>query len=337
MQPFEFFGVGRIVIGRGAFARTGELAAGLGKSAIVIYNGGGVIDRLVENLSKAGVAAITRRQRGEPTVEDVDAAAQEARRGGCDCAIGLGGGSAIDAAKACAGLISNPGGATDYMEVVGKGQKIIHPAAPWMAIPATAGTGAEATRNAVVGLPAKKFKASIRSELLLPRIALIDPELGMTVPPGITASCGMDALCQLIESYTSTGASPMTDLLALRDSPGGKMPAAGVQERKRYRCPRGDGAGGALERYHADQRRAGAVHGFAAPLGANFPVPHGTVCRRCCCRMSSRPMYWRCACRENQWCAGCLVMPRSAGNCRDWNLLPMPRRLMDVFDSPAAC
>ncbi len=201
------------------------------------------------------------------------------RENGCDMVIGLGGGSAIDCAKAVAGLLTNGGAALDYMEVIGKGQKITKPAAPWFAIPTTAGTGAEATRNAVIGCPEKQFKASIRSELLLPRVAVVDAELGVDVPPGVTASSGMDALCQLIESYTSTGANPMTDALAVK----GIELAAGSLARA-YRD------GHDLEAREAMAMAAllsgiclanaglGAVHGFAAPLGANFPAPHGTVC-----------------------------------------------------------
>jgi alcohol dehydrogenase class IV len=220
-----------------------------------------------------------RRQRGEPVVADVDGAVEAARAAGCDMAIGLGGGSAIDAAKAVAGLLGNGGSAVDYMEVVGKGLKITKPAAPWLAIPTTAGTGAQATRNAVIGLPERKFKASIRSELLLPRVALVDAELGVAVPAAVTASSGMDALCQLIESYTSSGATVMTDGLA--------MQGIGLAARA---LPRAYRDGGDIEAREAMALAAlwsgmtltnaglGAVHGFAAPLGANFPVPHGTVC-----------------------------------------------------------
>jgi alcohol dehydrogenase class IV len=193
--------------------------------------------------------------------------------------IGLGGGSAIDAAKAVAALLGNGGSAVDYMEVVGKGLKITKSATPWMAIPTTAGTGAEATRNAVIGLPERKFKASIRSELLLPRVALVDAELGVDVPAAVTASSGMDALCQLIESYTSSGATVMTDGLA--------MEGIGLAA---WALPRAYRDGGDVEAREAMALAAllsgmtltnaglGAVHGFAAPIGANFPVPHGTVC-----------------------------------------------------------
>jgi alcohol dehydrogenase class IV len=280
VRKFEFYGVGRVVFGRGEFARAGELAATMGRSALVVFNGSEELaERLRQMLTSAGLAVTLRRQRGEPLVADVDGAVEAARTAGCDIVIGIGGGSAIDAAKATAALLGNGGSAVDYMEVVGKGQKITRPAAPWMAIPTTAGTGAEATRNAVIGLPEKKFKASIRSELLLPRVALVDAELGVAVPPAVTASSGMDALCQLIESYTSTGATVMTNGLALE---GIALAARALPQAYRD--------GGDVEAREAMALAAmwsgmtltnaglGAVHGFAAPLGANFPVPHGTVC-----------------------------------------------------------
>jgi alcohol dehydrogenase class IV len=280
MKAFEFFCVGHVVLGRGAFARVGELAAGLGRRALVVFNGSEELAaRLAESLKGAGVTASLRRQRGEPVVADVDGAVEQARRENCDFVAGIGGGSAIDAAKATAGLIANGGSAVDYMEVVGKGQRITRAAVPWIAIPTTAGTGAEATRNAVIGLPERKFKASLRSELLLPRVALVDAELGVGVPPEVTAASGMDALCQLIESYTSSGATPMTDGWAL----------AGVGRAARA-LPRAVRDGGDVEARESMAMAAlwsgmtltnaglGAVHGFAAPLGANFPVPHGVVC-----------------------------------------------------------
>jgi alcohol dehydrogenase class IV len=280
---FEFFGVGRVIFGRGQFAHAGEVAGSLGHSALVVYNGGdagagGTIDALLDQLAMANIAATPFRQRGEPTVDAVDRALDAARAAGCDCVIGLGGGSAIDLAKAAAGLLANGGGALDYMEVVGKGRKVTKPALPWMAIPTTAGTGAEATRNAVIGYPEKQFKASIRSELLLPRVALIDAEAGADVPPAVTAASGMDALCQLIESYTSTGANPITDSMALHG-----IALASRSLRRTFETgdldARQDMAMAALlSGMTLTSAGLGAVHGFAAPLGANFPIPHGVVC-----------------------------------------------------------
>ena len=284
MTGFDFFCLPRIVFGRGTLGRIGPLAAGFGRRALVVTNAGqlgdaGVVDQMVAQLDAAGVTATCCQQRGEPTVVDVEQAVQAARSGECDLVIGLGGGSAVDAAKAVAGLLTNPGSPLDYMEVVGQGQPLRQPAAPWIAVPTTAGTGAEATRNAVLGCPDKKFKASLRSEHLLARIAVIDPELAVTAPPEVTAASGLDALCQLIESYTSNRAQPLTDALALHGV-GLAAPA----------LPRVWADGADLDAREAMALAAlfsgitlaiaglGAVHGFAAPLGANFPIPHGTVC-----------------------------------------------------------
>ncbi|HEY7088146.1 MAG TPA: iron-containing alcohol dehydrogenase [Tepidisphaeraceae bacterium] len=281
MSGFEFHTVGRIIFGRGQFARAGELAAGLGrKSALIVFNGSqSAADQLVQQLAVANMRGVTSRQRGEPTVEDVDRMVEVARSNGCDMVIGLGGGSAIDAAKAVAGLLGNGGSALDYMEVVGKGQKITRPAAPWIAIPSTAGTGAEATRNAVIGYPPKQFKASLRSEHLLARIALVDPQLGVDVPPDVTARSGMDALCQCIESYTSNSAQPLTDALALDGVRRASRSLLRAFKDGSDLDAREDMALAALFSGIALANAGlGAVHGFAAPLGAGFPIPHGTAC-----------------------------------------------------------
>jgi alcohol dehydrogenase class IV len=277
-MAFDFFGVPRIVFGRGAVARLPEIGQSLGTKAMVVFNGA-AHPGIADLLASKGVACVSLRQRGEPRVRDVEAGVDLAWRENCDVLVGAGGGSAIDAAKAIAGVLANGGSPLDYMEVIGKGQPIAKSAAPWVAVPTTAGTGAEVTRNAVIGEPSRKFKASLRSELLLPRVALVDPELGVGAPREVTASSGMDALCQLIESYTSTGATPVTDALALK----GIELAAGSL-RRAY-------ADGSDVDARADMALAallsgvtltnaglGAVHGFAAPLGANFPVPHGTAC-----------------------------------------------------------
>ena len=283
-MKFEFHSVPRIVFGRGQFARVGELAAELGHKALVITNvglpgDGGVVDRLVGLLDQADVASVVRTQAGEPQVADLDHALGVADQEACTLVVGLGGGSAIDAAKATAALITNRGQAGDYMEVVGKGLPITQPAAAWIAIPTTAGTGAEVTRNAVIGWKEKRFKASIRSPHLLARVALVDPELTATAPPQVTACCGMDALCQLIESYTATGATPLTDGLALEG-----VALAGRSLRIAYAEPanldarESMSAAALLSGITLTNAGLGAVHGLAAPLGANLPIPHGAAC-----------------------------------------------------------
>ena len=277
MTPFEHHSVPRIIFGVGEFdRRAADLAAALGRRPLIVYNGD---QSLAQRLADSLTSATLLRQRGEPTVADVDRAVEHAKSHDCDSVIAIGGGSAIDAAKATAGLLTNGGSAVDYMEVIGQGKKITKPAAPWIAIPTTAGTGAEATRNAVIGLPEKKFKASIRSELLLPRVALVDPNLGVNVPPHVTAASGMDALCQLIEAYTSTGATPLTDALVLQAIPGVARSLDRVYLDGQNLDARADMALAALFSGIALANAGlGAVHGFAAPLGANFPAPHGEIC-----------------------------------------------------------
>ena len=277
-MTFDFFTAPRIVFGRGSLSRLADLVRPLGTKALVVFNGT-VQANVVDLLNSAGIECVSRRQRGEPRVEDVEQGVEMARREKCDVLVGVGGGSAIDAAKAIAGVLGNGGSVLDYMEVIGKGQPLTKPAVPWVAVPTTAGTGAEVTRNAVVGDPRRKFKASLRSELLLPRVAVVDPELGIDVPPNVTAASGMDALCQLIESYTSNGAQPITDALAMKG-----IALAARSLRRAYEDgsdldAREDMALAALlSGITLTNAGLGAVHGFAAPLGANFPVPHGVVC-----------------------------------------------------------
>lgn len=284
MNGFEFFSVPRIVFGAGTFERIGELSRELGQAALIVSNAGdigdgGIVDRLVSLLAAAGIRSTCCRQRGEPQVEDVDRAVELARREAVEIVIGIGGGSAIDTAKAAAGLLANGGTPLDYLEVVGKGQKLGQPAAPWIAVPTTAGTGAEVTRNAVIGCPAQKYKASLRSPLLLARVALIDPELGVAVPRDVAACSGMDALAQLIESYTSNQAQPITDALALQGMSLAARALPRIDADPGDTDARGEMALAALlSGVTLTNVGLGAVHGFAAPLGAHLPIPHGAIC-----------------------------------------------------------
>ncbi|HEX5244403.1 MAG TPA: iron-containing alcohol dehydrogenase [Tepidisphaeraceae bacterium] len=277
---FEFVAPARIVFGSGHFERLGELAGKIGRRALIVFNGSEPIANLAKGqLSSSGLDAELFRQRGEPTVNDVDSATEIARNEQVDLVVGLGGGSAIDAAKAVAALVANGGSALDYMEVVGKGQRLARASIPWIAIPTTFGTGAEATKNAVIGAPARGFKASIRGEQLLAKIVLVDPALGRGVPSKVIAQSGMDAVCQLIESYTSNGAGPMTDGLATAG-----LKRAPSALRRAYLNGQDLDAltdmalAALLSGICLANAGLGAVHGFAAPLGANFPIPHGAVC-----------------------------------------------------------
>jgi alcohol dehydrogenase class IV len=193
--------------------------------------------------------------------------------------IGLGGGSAIDAAKAVAGMLTHGGAALDYLEVVGAGRALERAAAPMVAIPTTAGTGSEVTRNAVLTYRPKRFKASMRSEHLMARIALVDPALTDSAPPDVTASTGLDALTQLIEPYVSKAAHPLTDGIALQ---GVRLAARALRRAWQDggdQAARDDMAlASLLGGICLANAGLGAVHGFAAPLGARYPVPHGCAC-----------------------------------------------------------
>ena len=206
---FEFAGPGRIIFGRGAIAEIGALAAGMGRKALLVTGSEAVHAKQVGAcLDAAGIRYVTFAVPGEPTVELARRGVALARDVGCDLVIGLGGGSALDAGKAIAALLGNGGDPLDYLEVVGLGKPLDRPSAPYIAIPTTAGTGSEATRNAVLMSPEHGIKASLRSAHMLPRVALVDPELTYTMPPGVTASTGLDALTQLIEPFVSVARDP---------------------------------------------------------------------------------------------------------------------------------
>ena len=206
---------------------------------------------------------------------------EQARAEDCDVVLGLGGGSVLDAGKAIAALMSNAGDVYDYLEVVGKGEALTHPSAPYIAIPTTAGTGTEATRNAVLAVPRRRIKVSLRSPFLLPRLAIVDPELTHDLPPEQTATSGLDALTQLIEPFLSNGANPMTDALCRE---GIRVIARSL--RRAYEDG-GDAEarenmsfGSLLSGMALANAKLGGVHGFAGPIGGMFPAPHGAVCAR---------------------------------------------------------
>jgi alcohol dehydrogenase class IV len=213
-MSFEFMTSGRIIFGVGTLSQIGKLAAEMTtRKHIFITTGGsaGRAEPLVALLAEAGLRATVYPVRGEPTVETILKGVDALKEAGADVVIGFGGGSALDIGKAVAALASNPGDPFDYLEVVGKAMPLKAQPLPFIAVPTTAGTGSEATRNSTIAVPEQRVKVSLRSPMMLPRIALLDAQLAVSVPPEVTASAGMDAITQVIEPLVSSKANPMTD------------------------------------------------------------------------------------------------------------------------------
>lgn len=281
MTGFEFATATRILFGPGKLAEAPEAVRALGGHKVLLVTGRDTTRAapLREGLERLGLSTVTFAVEGEPTVELAREGTSTARSAGCDAVVAFGGGSALDAGKAIAALAANGGEPLDYLEVVGRGQALTKPSLPLVAIPTTAGTGSEVTRNAVLGVRDAQVKASLRSPHMLPRLALVDPELLAGAPRGVLASSGLDALSQLIEPFLSARANPLTDALARE----GMRRSARSLRRAVMEGP--DAAAredlalaslfGGLCLANAG---LGAVHGFAAPVGGMFEAPHGAVC-----------------------------------------------------------
>ncbi|HEV3332555.1 MAG TPA: iron-containing alcohol dehydrogenase [Bryobacteraceae bacterium] len=272
---FEFATASRILYGPGTVRDLPAAAAQMGRRALLVT--GASIERALPLVP--GLDAVPLAVPGEPTVDLIRQGTAYAGAEGCDLVIAIGGGSAIDAGKALAALLTNPGDPLDYLEVIGRGQPLERAPAPFIAVPTTSGTGSEVTRNAVLGSPEHRVKASLRSAAMLPRLAIIDPELTVTLPRAVTASTGLDALTQLIEPYVSSRANFMTDLFCIDGirRAATALPAAwenGADREARTAMSWAALLGG-LALANAG---LGAVHGFAAPVGGMFPAPHGAVC-----------------------------------------------------------
>jgi len=274
----------RIESGPGALDRLGEIARELGAHALLVTGRSHRHARAGELLAAAGVRSTRFAVDGEPTVETARAGTAAARAAGCDLVIGFGGGSALDAAKAIAALVANGGDPLDYLEVIGRGRPLTRPSLPFIAVPTTAGTGSEVTKNAVLASPEHGVKASLRSPLMLARAAIVDPDLLAGLPPEVLASSGIDALSQVIEPFLSIRANAATDPLAregIRRS-AAALPRAHAAARAGRAIDPEDRQSLALASLNGGLCLAnaglGAVHGFAAPLGGMFAAPHGAVC-----------------------------------------------------------
>ncbi len=273
LARFEFATATRIIFGPGTISELAAIAPSFGARALVVT--GVNQDRAKYHLQ--GISCQFFSIPGEPTVALIREGAKAARD--ANFIIGFGGGSAIDAAKAIAAVAPNSGEPMDYLEVIGQARPLEHPPLPWVAIPTTAGTGAEVTRNAVIGSPEHSVKASIRSPLMLARLALIDPNLTLNLPPSITAATGLDTITQLIEPYVSSRANPFTDIYcldgltrALTALPRAFANGSDIDARSQMSFS------SLLSGLSLANAGLGVVHGFAAPLGGMLNAPHGALC-----------------------------------------------------------
>ena len=281
MVNFEFATAARLLFGPGKLAEVpaGLRAQGVRRTLVATNLPGPGAERLRSLLTAAGIESVAWLVDQEPTAESVSAALARSRREGCDAVIGLGGGSAMDTGKAVAALATNQGVLLDYLEVVGRGQPLQARPLPFVAIPTTAGSGAEVTRNAVIGVPAAKVKVSLRSPHLLPILTVLDPDLLVGLPRSVVASSGLDALSHLVEALVSGRANPLTDALGaegLRRSARALRRAytSGLQADTREDLMLASLCGGLC----LANGGLGAVHGFAAPLGGMVHAPHGALC-----------------------------------------------------------
>ena len=280
-MPFEFASAGRIIFGDGSAEQLPGLARELGRRALLVTDSfqPPAVKSLIAELRAADLQVTHFSVSGEPDVDVIDRAKRIALSEGCDLVISIGGGSVIDSGKASAALIPNSGEVLDYLEVIGAGRKLVADPLPFIALPTTAGTGAEVTKNAVIGSKAHRVKVSLRDSRMLADIALVDPQLTHSLPAAVTASTGMDALTQVLEPFVSQQANPLTDAICVEG-----LRRAGRSLRRVHAEPNDAAARadmaltslfGGLALANA---KLGAVHGFAGVLGGMYDAPHGAIC-----------------------------------------------------------
>jgi alcohol dehydrogenase class IV len=281
-MTFEFATAGRILFGPRSSDQLPALARGLGRSALLVLGRSGRRgDELAAKLEAEGVENAIFHVGEEPTTALVSEATGLARGRGCDLVIALGGGSVVDTGKAVAALLANPGDLMDYLEVVGAGKPLPRPGVPCIAVPTTAGTGAEVTRNSVLGVPERRVKVSLRSPHLLPRLAVIDPELTLSLPPEVTAYGGLDALTQLIEPLVSSAANPLTDGVCREGlTRAARSLRVAYHDGSNLAAREDIGVAALFGGMALANARLGAVHGFAGVIGGTTGHPHGAICAR---------------------------------------------------------
>lgn len=277
-MSFSFATASRIIFGDGSLSQARDIIKSYGKRVLIVVGTSSKrADPLLNQLDDAETVLFS--VATEPTIPLIEDGVRVAKTLDAQVVIGFGGGSVIDAAKAIAALATNAGQPLDYLEVIGKGQKLENLPLPFIAIPTTAGTGSEVTKNAVLSSPEHRVKVSLRSDAMLANVALVDPELTYSVPRSVTATTGMDALTQVIEPFVSHLANPITDGFCREAIMRGGQAIHRVYQNGQDAEARHDMALvsllGGLALANA---KLGAVHGFAGVLGGMFNAPHGGIC-----------------------------------------------------------
>lgn len=277
---FEFATAQRVVFGCGTLPEAAAVAGSLGRNVLLVTGRTPERASRLAGLLASQPMAVTRfGVQGEPTIADIKNGIAVGREARAEVVVGFGGGSALDAAKAIAVFLMAGEGFERHLEVVGVGEPLARPGLPCIAIPTTAGTGAEVTRNSVLASPQHRVKVSVRSAFLLPRLALVDPELTLGLPPAVTAGSGMDALAQLIEAYVSVRSNPLADGLCVEGLRRVSRSLRRAYEAGDDSSAREDLAlGSLLSGMALANAGLGAVHGLAAPIGGRLHAPHGAVC-----------------------------------------------------------
>jgi alcohol dehydrogenase class IV len=285
IHPFAFSGIPRIIFGTGEFSRVDQILREMGDRVLIVTGAtslerSGRWDLLVDSLEKNSIQYVRAQVEDEPSPDFVDSTVSQSKGRGIQVVLAVGGGSVVDAGKAISAMLPQDDSVYEYLEGIGNkrhnGEKL-----PFLAVPTTSGTGSEATKNAVLSrIGERGFKKSIRHDRFIPDVTVIDPELMLSCPPDVSAACGMDAFTQLLESYVSTQASPLTDALAcsgisfLRDS----LPAVCTTEGHRVDRRASMAYASLLSGVTLANAGLGVVHGLASPIGGFFSIPHGVVC-----------------------------------------------------------
>lgn len=281
-MKFEFATAGRIIFGQGALEQVGNISVSLGQKALVVSGKRtDAADRLAGILGRVGLKSAHFSTAGEPSVEVLRDLINYLAECKCDLVISIGGGSALDAGKAAAAMATQPGELLEYLEVIGRGKALQNQPLPFIAIPTTAGTGSEVTRNAVITSEQHGVKVSMRSPHLLAKAAVIDPELMLGMPPEVTAATGLDALTQLVEPFVSRKANPLSDGFCREGMIRVRRSLKTAYEQGSNLSAREDMALAALLSGLALANAGlGAAHGLAGPLGGMLGAAHGALCAR---------------------------------------------------------